>query len=256
MLKLAENSDLENLMRFCSGSAFGAYIVCRAKAYGFLSSFSQIWIGENESGKIVCAVSSLDGNAVLLAGDECDFKELSFMISALGFTSVLTDFETAKKCGAKDLEKNPIFRFEDNRDDILKETFETADMKAVYELFASCFPKKYGKNKDEYLSWLSDFTFRKNRNLAKLEVSFAGSEIVSAAITAAQWERAAVISSVACNENFRKKGFGKAVTVSLAQKLKSENKDVFVIAENSALSEFYKKTGFKECGFAAYIERH
>lgn len=257
MLKLAEKGDLKRLKSYCFKNVFGAYIICRAEAYGFSSSFSKIWIGENENGKINCAVSSLDGNAVVLASEDCDFEELSFMIFAFGFSSVMTDAETARKCGIKDFEIKPVLRFESSLNFTETVTFDTEeDMKGVYELFSFCFPERYGKSKNEYLSWLSDFTFRKNRNLARLEVLHVGSKVVSAAATAAQCEDAAVISSVACAEEYRGKGFGVAVTLSLVLKLKSENADVFVVAENGNLSRFYEKIGFKECGFAAYIERH
>lgn len=255
MLKIAKGSDFERLQRFCKGNAFGAYICCRAEAYGFSSSFSKLWIGENADEKITCAVSSLDRNAVLLADGECDFDELAFMISALGISSVLTDEMTAEKCKMPSFETKPVFCFENACGYIETEDAEISDMKAVYALFCSCFPNRYLNDKESFLSWLSDFTFRKNRNLARLETAICGSKLVAAALTAAECKTDAVISSVACDEEFRRRGFGKSVVLSLAKKLKDENKNVFVIAENNELSAFYKKIGFKNCGFAAYTER-
>ncbi len=178
------------------------------------------------------------------------------MISALGFKSILTTSETAEKCGIANFETKPILYCKNISGTVETSTAEVPDMKAVYELFCSCFPSSYIRNKDSYLSWLSDFTFRRNRSLARIEMAFCGSKIVAAALTSAECENGAVISSVACDKEFRLNGFGKAVSLSLAQKLQAENKNVFVIAENNELSAFYKKIGFKDCGFAAYIERH
>ncbi len=59
MLKIAEESDFKRLKQFCKDSIFGTYICCRAEAYGFSSSFSKLWIGENVEKRITCAISSL-----------------------------------------------------------------------------------------------------------------------------------------------------------------------------------------------------
>lgn len=255
MLKIASTGDLEEIKSFCRNNPFGAYISCRAEAYGFETEFSKLWCGRSKNDELVSVVSSLGGNAVILARDGCDYEELSFMISAFSMNSVLTDYDTGAKCFLKGFQKKEIFRF--SGCDLKENEVESEpEMKDVYSLFLSCFPESYHADKDSYLSWLSDFMFRKNRNLARIKAAVIDRKVLSAALTSAESESCAVISSVACNEKCRNNGYGKTVLLSLANELKADGKNVFVISENCSVSEFYKKSGFKNCGFAAYTERH
>ena len=255
MLTIASAGDLEEIKNFCRNNPFGAYISCRAVAYGFETGFSKLWCGRSKNDELVSVVSSLGGNAVILAKDGCDNEELSFMISAFSMNSVLTDYDTGTKCFSKRFQKKEIFRF-DGCDFKVNEIESEPEMKDVYSLFLSCFPESYQADKDSYLSWLSDFVFRKNRSLARIKAVVLDGKVLSAALTSAESEDCAVISSVACNEKCRNNGYGKAVLLSLVNELKAEGKNVFVISENRSVSEFYKKSGFKNCGFAAYTERH
>lgn len=253
MFKLTNESDLEKIKVFCRDSAFGAYISCRAEAYGFNAGFSELWISEDERGKILCAVSSLDKNAVVLSDENCNFEELSVLIDSFGFKSILTDVKTADNCSLCGFEKKAVLKLEKCENAL--ETNSNPDLKSVYELYCSVFPKRYCTDKESYLTWLSDFTFRKKCNLADIETVETEGTVVAAAMTAAESETSAVIASVACKEGFRKKGFGKKVVLSLASKLTAKNKNVFVISENDEVTNFYRKIGFEVCGFAAYIER-
>lgn len=253
MLKLASEADSEKLNKFCNKNVFGTYICCRAKAYGFSSDFSRLWISKDKNENILCAVSSLDGNAVILSADGCDFEELSTAIRIFGFSSVLTDAHTAKKVLSDSFSQKTVMKFIGTCKDI--ETSGEADMRSIYRLLISCFPESYSESKNEYLSWLFDFMHRKKLELANIESVVSECAVIAVAMTAAESENSAVISSVACAKKYRNSGYGKAVVLSLASKLKSKGKDVFAIAKNDDVISFYRKIGFTECGFAAYIER-
>ena len=253
MLKTAMESDYQKLCVLCADSAFGSYIVCRATAYGFDKSFAKIFICENESGEITGAVSLLDNNAVVVAKENCNFEELSFFVASFGFSSILTDSVTAKKCGFQNFEIKPVLCFEGFGEDF--KTDSSPEMKSVYELFCSSFPDSYSRDKNSYLTWLSDYTYRKNRGCCRLKAICDSETVCAAALTCSECPESAVISSVACNEKYRKKGYGKAVTISLANELRIENKKVYVISQDDNTTVFYQKIGFKICGEAAYIER-
>ena len=253
MLKAATNSDFARLCALCKNSVFGTYVICRAKAYGFERSFAEIFLCENDNGKLTGAVSVLDNNAVVVANEACDFEELAFFVASFGFASVLTDEATAKKCGFHGAEIKTVLCFDSGEKDF--QTDSAADMKKVYELFCSCFPQSFSRDKNSYLSWLSDFTFRKSRGLSRLKAVSCGGELCAAAVTSAEYCDGAVISSVACGMQYRKRGYGKAVTLSLANELKRENKTVYVISQDESTTHFYMKLGFRSCGSAAYIER-
>ena len=253
MLKTAANSDFERLCALCKNSVFGTYIICRAKAYGFERSFAEIYLCENDNGELTGAVSVLENNAVIVANEHCNFEELAFFVSSFGFSSVLTDEVTAEKCGFHGAVIKTVLCFDTDGKDF--QTDSAADMKKVYELFCSCFPQSFSRDKNSYLSWLSDFTFRKNRGLSRLKAFHSGEAVYAAAVTSAECCDGAVISAVACGPEYRKRGYGKAVTLSLANELKRENKTVYVISQDESTTHFYMKLGFRSCGSAAYIER-
>lgn len=253
MLKTAANSDFERLCAICKNSVFGTYIICRAKAYGFERSFAEIYLCENDNGELTGAVSVLDNNAVVVANEHCNFEELAFFVSSFGFSSVLTDEVTAEKCGFHGAVIKTVLCFDTDGKDF--QTDSAAEMKKVYELFCSCFPQSFSCDKNSYLSWLSDFTFRKNRGLSRLKAVSCGEAVCAAAVTSAECCDGAVISAVACGPEYRKRGYGKAVTLSLANELKRENKTVYVISQDESTTHFYMKLGFRSCGSAAYIER-
>ena len=253
MLKAATNSDFARLCALCKNSVFGTYVICRAKAYGFERSFAEIFLCENDNGKLTGAVSVLDNNAVIVANEHCNFEELAFFVSSFGFASVLTDEATAKKCGFHGTEIKTVLCFDSVGKDFQADS--AADMKKVYELFCSCFPQSFSRDKNSYLSWLSDFTFRKNRGLSRLKAVSCGEAVCASAVTSAECCDGAVISAVACGMEYRKRGYGKAVTLSLANELKRENKTVYVISQDESTTHFYMKLGFRSCGSAAYIER-
>ena len=253
MLKTASVNDILKLSDLCEDSVFGAYGMCRVEAYGLERSFAQTYLCVSDDGELVGVVSVLENNAVILANGLCDFEELSCFVDSSGFNTILTDEATAKKCGLKDCQIKDVLNFD--LDDKYIEVSSEADSKKIYELFSSCFPESYPVEKDSYLSWLSDFMFRKNRGLARMKAVFGGKILCAAAVTGAEFEKAAVISSVGCRSDCRKTGCGKAVTLALAGELRSENKKVYVISKDNETVNFYHKLGFKNCGKAAYIER-
>lgn len=255
MLKLADDSDLKMISDFCFCNAFGTYILCRAKAYGFGRGFSRIWFSK-ESGSVDTVVSSFDNNAVIQASDKTDFEELSFFVTAMGFASVLTDCETAKKCNISDFSEKKMFA-------LTQKSFRSAeqectsepDLKEVYLLLCECFPRVYLNDKNSYLSWLSDYMFRRRRGYSHIKAVVKNKEPLSVALTSAEAEDSVVIGSVACKKNARRNGFGKSAVLALADNAIAAGKTVFTVSENDESSRFYEKIGFTEIGKAAYIER-
>lgn len=255
MLKLADERDLGKITEFCGCNVFGTYILCRANAYGFECEFSKIWFSENHE-KVDTVISSFDNNAVVLTSDKTDFEELTFFVSAMGFLSVLTDCETARKCDISGFSEKTIFaslkqRAVESSDECICDP----DLKAVYGLLCECFSRIYSDEKNAYLSWLSDYMFRSQRGYAHIRVAEKDGEFCSVAITSAESKNAVVVGSVACKKEKRRKGFGKKAVLSLSNAALNDEKNVFAISEDEESSRFYEKIGFTEIGKAAYIER-
>lgn len=254
MLKLAAERDLGKITEFCGCNVFGTYILCRANAYGFEREFSKTWFSENHE-KVDTVISSFDNNAVILTSDKTDFEELSYFVSAMGFLSVLTDCETARKCDILDFSQKSVFVLKQKSSEFSDECISDPDLKEVYGLLCECFSRIYSDEKNAYLFWLSDYMFRSKRGYAHIKAAVKDGEICSAAITSAESENAVVVGSVACKKEKRRNGFGKSAVLSLSSEALNDGKTVFAISEDEESSRFYKKIGFTEIGKAAYIER-
>lgn len=253
MLKLCDSNDRSALERFGSVvDPLAAYVMCRAKCYGFNSSFCETWLCR-DGGRIVAALSVLNNNAVLYCNGLTDFEELGVFLRSRCFNSLLTDFDSAEKIGFGDCEKKQALVFDGEYPTYV--SLKEADMAQTYSLLNECFPNEFSFEREQYLSWLSDLTFRKNRNFARVASIFEGDELCASALTVAETENAAVVGGVCCKESKRKHGFGREAMLSLLFRLKQEGRKSFVFSDPDVAEGFYKKIGFTHFKNAAYIER-
>lgn len=256
MLKLAATGDENRIDEFCRSFALGIRIRCLTEAYGLSSSLLSVWLGE-EDGKITAAVSLFDGAVTVLTSDDADFSELSQFLKGLSFASLCAPEETVKKLGlTADCCKN-MFEYSAP----LATPYEKADgdcesYQLVYQLISRSIPNSFSPEREAYLCWLSDFTYRRRRGLARLKTVSDGELLLSCALTAAECDDGAVISGVACDEKARGKHIGQRTVRTLCDELANEGKRVFVIALNDSASSFYCKTGFTFYGRVSYIERN
>ena len=241
MFKLAEKQDKEKIVDFCAESLLGAYVICRLETYGFDYDFAKYWISEDDTG-VNAVVSSFDGAATVYANERADHEEMKTFLAVLGFGTVVTDEYTAEKCGFDDVICKQSFVYKGANEDYTAE--DDIDLKKAYKLICKAIPNSFTDSEEAYLSFLSDFTFRKNRKHARIK-GFADSlSVISCAMTSAETTNSAIISGVACSEERRGGGFGKRTVLSIADELKSEEKTVYVIALNKSAEKFYEKIGF------------
>lgn len=254
MLKLCDSSDFFRLERFCNVSdPFAAYVFCRAKCYGFSQPFCETWLSICEK-EVKAVLSVFCKNAVLFASDSADFEELALFLETGGFKTLLTDSVTAGKLGFRDFNKKKALVFDGKRPD--NTCIDKVDYKQVYSLLSECFPGEYGNEKEQYLTWLSDITFRQNRHFARVKTVIEDSQLCACALTVAETEKTAVIGGVCCAESKRGRGFAGRTVLSAVSELGKEGKDVFVFAKCDVAEGFYKKLGFSFYKDAAYIERN
>lgn len=254
MLKLCDSSDFWRLEHFCSVSdPFAAYIFCRAECYGFSQPFCETWLSICEK-EVKAVLSVFCQNAVLFASDSADFEELSVFFKSGSCKTLLTDSVTAVKLGFQDINKKKALIFDGKRPD--NTCIDKADYKQVYSLLCECFPEEYCNEKEQYLTWLSDITFRQNRHFARVKTVIEDGQLCACALTVAETEKAAVIGGVCCAESKRGRGFAGRTVLSAVSELGKEGKDVFVFARRDVAEGFYKKLGFSFYKDAAYIERN
>lgn len=252
MLKLVEEKDLPRIIAFCGGSLLGTYLACRAQCYGTAYDFVRFWYASYDE-TLHAVIGSIDGAAVLLADAEADPVELRAFLHMQGFSSVMTNEVTATRCGLAVTERKTAFRFAGTAVQT-ESTAQSAEMKDVYTLISRCIPGSFDNTKEAYLRFLSDFTFRKNRNAARLSAALDNGVLQGCALTAAETQIAAVLSGVAVDASVRKTGIGRRVVLSLVHTLQAAGKDVYVIALNKSAETFYQRIGFEKTETICYME--
>lgn len=250
MFKLANEKDKNKIESFCEEFPLGVRIACYINAYGFERDFFKTWYSQTEE-EVTAAISSFDGSVTICAKENADFEELEEFLKVVGFQSVCAEQSVFEKLSLNEGTRKSLFRFE-GESVSFEEVKNGGNMKKVYNLISSSIPHAFPENEEAYLHFLSDFTFRERRNLARVKTITKEDKVLSCALTAAETDFAAMISGVACDSTQRGKGIGKKTVLTLAGELKSENKNVYVIALNDSACAFYEKIGFKKIETVCY----
>lgn len=255
MIIKADKNSIDEITSFCKKCILGTRILCLMDCYGFSYDFFSIYLLYcNDELKSV--LSNFDGNVTLVAEENCDCSEVVQFIDFIPYNSITTYKHTAEGLGIENYNIKKAYKYTGlNNVDNFAENAEETDYKSIYRLISRNIPDSFPEGNDAYLSWLSDFTYRKRRNRARIKCIKDNDTIISCALTSAESTVAAIISGVACDLSSRTKGIGKKTVLSLANKLKSENKDVYVIALNSSAEGFYEHIGFEKCCVIAISER-
>ena len=241
MMRLTEQRDAEVLATFCGSSLFGSYIMSRYTAYANEFSFAKCYIDRKDS-IVVTALSVLEGSAVLLTSDRTDFEELSLALPLLSVQTLMTDSNNASCLPFPVIQEKQAFRYMGSKSAL--EASSDAPLRDVYDLISASIPGNFSADEEAYLHFLSDFTFRRNRGLARMKTVVRNERVCACALTAAECASSAVISGVACAQDCRGRGYGKSVVTALAYELQNEKKQVHVVALNDAAGAFYRRIGF------------
>ncbi len=255
MLKLLNANELAEIQNFCRNSIIGTRICSYALAYGFDKSFLMFWGDKDEYG-FITIVAKFDSTMSILTTNKTDFDELAEFIDIIGTDEIITDDVTAEYLRFFDYGTKQGFIFNsDINTPIITDDPSEDDFREIYNLICTAIPHSFTKTKEAYLSFLSDFVFRANRGYAKAKCIKNNGKVVACALTSAQSDSSALLSGIACGEEYRKYGYGRQVVMSLTYDLTRENKKVYVIALNESAEGFYKHIGFKECEKIALIKR-
>jgi GNAT superfamily N-acetyltransferase len=163
----------------------------------------------------------------------------------IGFQSLEVSLENCQKLrfDADEVKKSYYFAGNAHNYDVCAIGEEL--YKELYMLVCESIPGSFVDNKESYLAFLSDLTFKQRRGLARCKGIIAEGKLISSVITSAETQNCALLSAVASDKNFRGKGIGKATVLSIVNELVRENKKVFVIALNESAEGFYKHLGFE-----------
>lgn len=250
MLKILDNNDIETVEKLSDGSILGTRIFCYALCYGFDKTFVDFWASES------VIIARFENTYTIKAMPETDFDELREFIDILGARDIVTDSETARLLGFSGYAEKTGYRYI-GKDIFFDDVSEVNDelMYRLYSIISEAIPDSFGKDRDSYLTFLSDYMYRKRRGYSRAYGVFVDKILVSTAITSAETYNSAILSGIACEEEYRKFGYGKKTVLTSASLLKKENKNVYVIALNSSAEGFYEHIGFEKCEKIAYISK-
>lgn len=250
MLRMLDSKDPETVKKLSYGSILGTRIYCYALCYGFDRDFLDFWAGENT------LVARFDDTFTVKAGSDADFEELKEFLDVMDATEIVTDEDTAKSLCFENFRTRKGYRFTGAAcasDEV--SVLDDSLIPELYSLISEAIPDSFGKDRNSYLSFLSDYMFRKNRGFSRACGVISDGKLVSTTITSAETETSAIISGIACREGYRKYGFGKKTVLTIASILKNENKNVYVIALNESAEGFYEHIGFEKCENIAYVSK-
>ena len=254
MIISVENNDLSKIYEFCKNSLLGTKIACQLKVYGVERDFLSAWYYSTNK-EISAVITKFEDSITLICENSEILGEIRIFIDMLGFLSICCDEVTAEVLDyeIKDTKNAYTFCGVSNNEDVndLSEEY----YRSAYELICKNIPDSFENSNYAYLSFLSDFTFRKTRSRARIKGTVIEGRVASCALTSAETENSAIISGVACDGALRMKGLGKKTVLSLVNELISEGKCVYVIALNKSAEGFYEHIGFKNTERISFIER-
>lgn len=238
MVKCVEKDD-EAFLSFCDRDVFGTRIKAYFNCYSTDYDFVKFWVQTNEDGDVTAAISRIDGDMTLCAYD-ADYEELLRFVKIVGFNTIQCKRAVAKEFTCDETLWGYVVRFEnarENREVSIKNNFE---LKEIYDIIKAENLTGVG----DYLPWLSDTTFRINRNTAKPLLAEVEGNAAGCAMVLFRTDKAALLGAVATSPCYRGRGIAGALVTRLANGELAEGRRTELLCKNDSIVDFYKSIGF------------
>lgn len=239
MLKSVEKED-KGFLAFCDRDVFGTRIMAYYNCYSTDYDFIKFWAQYDESGGITAALSRIDGDATLCCDENVDLDELKEFLKLVGYRTIQCEKRIANALSDGEFQWGYVVqcdKIEKYNEIEAKKCFE---LKEIYDIIKPENLTGVG----DYLPWLSDTTFRVNRNTAEGKIAVVNGENAGCAMVLFRTDKSALLGAVATKPEFRGKGVARSLVLSLAQNELKENRRVELLCKNGSIVEFYKSIGF------------
>ena len=239
MVKCVEKGD-EAFLRFCDRDVFGTRIKAYFNCYSTDYDFVKFWVQTNDDGEVTAVISRVDGDMTLCEYG-ADYEELLQFVKIVGFTTIQCRRETAQHFTDKEVLWGYVVRFCEEmpcKDIATKDSFE---LKEIYDIIKAENLTGVG----DYLPWLSDTTFRINRNTAKPLLAQIDGRNAGCAMVLFRTDKAALLGAVATVPEFRGKGVARTLVTKLAVGEIADGRRAELLCKNDSIVEFYKSIGFE-----------
>lgn len=238
MVKCVEKGD-EAFLSFCDRDVFGTRIKAYFNCYSTDYDFVKFWVQTDENGNVTAAISRVDGDMTLCA-ENADYEELLQFVKIVGFNTIQCQRQVAQNFTDDETLWGYVVRFEqkqENRQVSLTENFE---LKEVYNIIKAENLTGVG----DYLPWLSDTTFRINRNTAEPLVAEVDGNSAGCAMVLFRTDKAALLGAVATSPCYRGRGIAGALVTRLANGELANGRRTELLCKNDSIVNFYKSIGF------------
>lgn len=237
MIKAVEKGD-EAFAEFCRRDVFGTRIACLYSCYSTDYDFVKFWKQTDGEGRIIAAISRLDGDVTLCTGGEA-LDEVDEFLNIVGFRTVQCERSAARRMKREAAINGFVVEYKKNENQIA-EIFPDSDFrpKEVYDIIKGAGLIGVG----EYLPWLSDITFRMNRGCAEVMTACDGEKAVACAMKLFITEAAVLLGGVATLPEYRSRGLAGSLVTQLAESEKGKRAEL--LCKNDSIVEFYKSIGF------------
>lgn len=238
MVKCAEKGD-EAFLAFCDRDVFGTRIKAYFNCYSTDYDFVKFWVQTNDEGMVTAVISRVDGDMTVCA-ENADYEELLQFVKIVGFNTIQCNRKVAKKFTDDETLWGYVVRFEnktEKREITLRKDYE---LKEIYNIIKAANLTGVG----EYLPWLSDTTFRINRNTAEPLVAEVDGKAAGCAMVLFRTDKAALLGAVATSPEFRGRGIAGALVMKLANGELECGRRTELLCKNDTIVDFYKSIGF------------
>lgn len=226
MIRLLTEDRVAEFSAFCEKRLNGAVIFTRMKTYGIYDNEVFFWFSENEDGNINAVFSILDGVFTVSEDGTADKDEISVFSQVVGASSVTYGNDAY------------LLKFDSSEKNVFAEDVTGENLKDVFHIIF-----EEDKNKDSFFSrWYADASHKIRHGLIHGKCVYEDGICVSVALTSGETDSLAVISSVATLSDYRKKGLGERVVLSLAKSLR---KEIYLMTDNEKTKLWYEKIGFE-----------
>lgn len=221
---------------FCDRDVFGTRIKAYYNCYGTEYDFVKFWV-QIENEEVVSAISRIDGD-MTVSSIGINTDELKSFIAMVGFNTVQCEKRIAESMNLKSSVNGYVVEYKGNsyapKDINLKSDFELKD---IYDIIKAENLVGVG----DYLPWLSDTSFRVNRNVTS---ALLVQENAGCAMCLFRTDKASLLGGVATRPEYRGKGIAGSLVTRLAKVEKSKGNRVELLCKADSIVDFYKSIGF------------
>lgn len=215
-------------------------------AYGAEQSFLQFYGDEHGN-----QLAVMDGTATVCWKEINREELLLFLFSQPNVRTVRTDAKTgvalAEFWGTEAVIR-PVMKCEIAA--CAEGVTDSPSPRILYPFLVNIFPEM-----PSFEPWYLDVSHRLRHGFCHICAAKSGEEVISSAMTVAEWTNGAMIGAVATHEGHRSKGLAARCVTNLTAELQAAGKTVYISPKTEKAKRLYERLRFSVCDELAIVER-